>query len=116
MHDDHDFARRWRNLACVLTEASVGSGDNYIGSNTRRIAVVDRIVADISVEVEIADAESDRVFRRPAPGVGIVIAYAKPHQLGLVVSKSAGEAKGLEPRIGVAGDDSEFVVIDTLNN
>jgi len=76
---------------------------------------VDRVVEVVAVEVESA-VETDRVFRCPAPAVGIVIPRAEPHQTRVRVVQPARKAERLKTGIAVKEHVAEFIVINPLNH
>ena len=76
---------------------------------------VDRVVQVVAVEVETA-VEANRVFRRPATAVGIVIPRAEAHQPRILIVQPAREAERLKSGIAVKEHVAEFVVINPLNH
>lgn len=62
---------------------------------------VDRVVYGVTIEVRIPARKPDRVFRRPPPRFGIVVAGAEADELGVAVIEPPGEAEGLKAGLGV---------------
>src|SRR5947209_10265180 len=85
------------------------AGDGPFG-----VEPVDRIVADVAVEVGIPAGEADRVLGRPASGRGIVVPQTEAHQSGLRIVEAAAEPEGLESGPGVEDDPAEGVVVEAL--
>jgi hypothetical protein len=81
-----------------------------------RIHEVDRVAVGVGVEVRVAAGEAGRVLGGPAGERGVVIASAEAHEARIYVVQAAGEAEGLELRVGIGEDAAMDVVVEALRN
>src|SRR5438045_7500681 len=116
MRHNHDLTRWRRNLAGVLPQRTIRSGENHIRGKPPHIPTVHRVIANIRVEIDVGDAKADRVLGSPAPRFGLIVARAKPDQFSVWIEQTAGKAKRLETGVGIARDLAKFAVIDALRD
>ena len=83
---------------------------------TDRINLVHRLIANVTIEIAIKTGEADRIFGRPAPDGGIVVARAEAYECGVGVVDASSEAKGLKTRGGILGHVAEAVVVHSLDD
>ncbi len=81
-----------------------------------RINIVNWITKGISIEIGITSFEPYRILRRPAPGLGIVVASAEPDELRMLIVQPTRKAERLETRIGVLKDISKLIIVNPLRD
>src|SRR5437879_2698396 len=81
---------------------------------TTRIKLVHWIIQRVFEEIQIATGEKDWILRRPPSRLRVIVSRPKPFELRIPIVETAGEAKCLEPGVGVEGNVAESVVVHPL--